>query len=78
MPTSNHCLYCNYVYDEEYDDMMKIPKSNTADRELYVNPVVDKQDIERKMLPFKTISVYFTSEERKEGLNEEIHYIGRI
>lgn len=78
MPTSNHCLYCNYVYDEKYDNMMKIPKSHTADRELYANPVVDKQDMERKMLPFKTISVYLTSEERKEGLNEEIHYIGRI
>lgn len=78
MPTTNHCLYCNHVYDENYDNMMKIPKSHTADGELFANPVVDKKDIESKMFPFKIISAYLTREERKEGLNEEIHYIGRI
>lgn len=76
MPSFNHPLYREYVGKEvDTDGLLRIKKSGTADKELFVRVLNDKKEMREIFSNFEEVAILHTVEEFESEV-EEFHFIG--
>ncbi|MCI7107491.1 MAG: class I SAM-dependent methyltransferase [Agathobacter sp.] len=76
MPSFNHPLYREYSRKKATSEgLLRIQKSQTADRELFVRVLSDKTEMKEIFSQFDEIGIFHTVEEF-ESETEEFHFIG--